>query len=33
MPDYFLDPWADGILTIASVEPWSVWLRAGLAST
>jgi uncharacterized protein YciI len=22
------DPWAGGILTIASVEPWSVWLRA-----
>lgn len=22
------DPWADGMLTIASVEPWSVWLRA-----
>jgi hypothetical protein len=22
------DPWAGTILTIASVEPWSVWLRA-----
>ena len=22
------DPWADSVLTIASVEPWSVWLRA-----
>jgi uncharacterized protein YciI len=22
------DPWADSILTIASVKPWSVWLRA-----
>ena len=22
------DPWADDMLTIASVEPWSVWLRA-----
>lgn len=22
------DPWAGSILTIASVEPWSVWLRA-----
>ncbi len=22
------DPWADTVLTIASVEPWSVWLRA-----
>jgi uncharacterized protein YciI len=21
------DPWADGMLTIESVEPWSVWLR------
>ena len=22
------DPWEGGILTIASVKPWSVWLRA-----
>jgi uncharacterized protein len=22
------DPWANGMLTIKSVEPWSVWLRA-----
>jgi uncharacterized protein YciI len=22
------DPWANTILTIASVKPWSVWLRA-----
>jgi len=22
------DPWEGGILTIASVEPWTVWLRA-----
>jgi uncharacterized protein YciI len=22
------DPWADGVLTVASVKPWSVWLRA-----
>ena len=22
------DPWANRILTIKSVEPWSVWLRA-----
>jgi uncharacterized protein YciI len=22
------DPWADGILVIESVRPWSVWLRA-----
>jgi uncharacterized protein len=22
------DPWADRVLTIESVEPWSVWLRA-----
>jgi uncharacterized protein len=22
------DPWADGVLTVASVQPWSVWLRA-----
>jgi uncharacterized protein YciI len=22
------DPWADGTLVIASVEPWSVWLRS-----
>jgi uncharacterized protein YciI len=21
------DPWADSMLTIASVQPWSVWLR------
>ena len=21
------DPWADDLLTIKSVEPWSVWLR------
>ena len=24
------DPWAGGTLTIASVKPWSVWLRAPL---
>jgi uncharacterized protein YciI len=22
------DPWTDTVLTIARVEPWSVWLRA-----
>ncbi len=22
------DPWANDVLTIESVEPWSVWLRA-----
>jgi uncharacterized protein YciI len=22
------DPWADRVVTIASVRPWSVWLRA-----
>jgi uncharacterized protein YciI len=22
------DPWLDDVLTIKSVEPWSVWLRA-----
>lgn len=22
------DPWVDDLLTIKSVEPWSVWLRA-----
>jgi uncharacterized protein YciI len=22
------DPWADTVLKIATVEPWSVWLRA-----
>jgi uncharacterized protein YciI len=22
------DPWAGGVLTVESVEPWSVWLRA-----
>ena len=22
------DPWADDMLTIESVKPWSVWLRA-----
>jgi uncharacterized protein YciI len=22
------DPWANGMLTIKSVKPWSVWLRA-----
>jgi uncharacterized protein YciI len=22
------DPWADGVLLIESVRPWSVWLRA-----
>ena len=22
------DPWANEVLTIESVEPWSVWLRA-----
>jgi uncharacterized protein YciI len=26
------DPWADGMLTIESVEPWSVWLRATTGS-
>jgi uncharacterized protein YciI len=24
------DPWASGMLTIASVEPWSVWVRANV---
>jgi uncharacterized protein YciI len=24
------DPWAGGVLTIASVKPWSVWLRANV---
>ena len=23
------DPWADDMLTIETVEPWQVWLRAG----
>ena len=22
------DPWTGGVLTIISIEPWSVWLRA-----
>jgi uncharacterized protein len=22
------DPWLDGVLTIESIRPWSVWLRA-----
>ncbi len=22
------DPWVDQLLTIKSIEPWSVWLRA-----
>jgi hypothetical protein len=26
------DPWAKGMLTIESVRPWSVWLRANKAS-
>jgi hypothetical protein len=26
------DPWADDILKIASVKPWSVWLRANAAT-
>ena len=25
------DPWADTVLTVESVEPWSVWLRAAEA--
>jgi uncharacterized protein len=25
-----VDPWANTVLTIASVKPWSVWLRAGV---
>ena len=25
------DPWADTLLKVESVEPWSVWLRAGEA--
>jgi len=24
------DPWASGMLTIVSVQPWSVWLRANV---
>jgi uncharacterized protein YciI len=24
------DPWANGMLTIESVKPWSVWLRANV---
>jgi uncharacterized protein len=24
------DPWGEDMLTIVSVEPWSVWLRAGV---
>jgi uncharacterized protein YciI len=24
------DPWKDDMLTIESVKPWSVWLRAGV---
>ncbi|MGH3085022.1 MAG: YciI family protein [Gaiellaceae bacterium] len=24
------DPWANGMLTIESVKPWSVWLRTNL---
>jgi uncharacterized protein YciI len=23
------DPWLDDMLTTASIEPWTVWLRAG----
>jgi uncharacterized protein len=23
-----LDPWAESILTIGSVQPWTIWLRA-----
>lgn len=23
------DPWVDELLTIESIKPWSVWLRAG----
>jgi uncharacterized protein YciI len=23
------DPWAETVLTIRGIEPWSVWLRAG----
>src|SRR5947199_6969307 len=23
------DPWADGMLVAESIEPWSIWLRAG----
>ena len=26
------DPWAGSILTIVSIRPWSVWLRAGVSS-
>ena len=26
------DPWANDLLTIASIRPWSVWLRAAEAS-
>ncbi|MGH8987656.1 MAG: YciI family protein [Acidimicrobiales bacterium] len=22
------DPWADGVLSIASIRPWSIWLRS-----
>jgi hypothetical protein len=25
------DPWADTVLTVESVEPWAVWLRAAEA--
>jgi uncharacterized protein YciI len=25
------DPWYEGVLTIASIRPWSVWIRAPAA--
>jgi uncharacterized protein YciI len=25
------DPWMDSVLTIASIRPWSVWLRSAAA--
>ncbi len=25
------DPWAEELLTIESIEPWTVWLRSGRA--
>jgi uncharacterized protein YciI len=24
-----IDPWAEGVLVIKSIRPWSVWLRGG----
>lgn len=26
------DPWSEGVLTIESIRPWSIWLRADSSS-